>query len=135
MELFTISLQVLFARMTSAVCLAFLVGLFLNKKYYAKDLDKILDNHIVALLGGVVAICYGITILSIEDGNAEPMLILLVKIAGWESLAKGIMLLAMPSFAAPIMHFFLRADNQRKFLAPLLLIVGAVYAYFGFYAV
>lgn len=134
MELFTISLQVLFARMTSAVCFSLLVGLFLNKKYYAKDLDKILDNHIASLLGGVSAICYGIIILSMQDGTADAMLVILVKIAGWASLIKGIMLMAMPNFAAPILHFLLKAENQQKFLAPLLLIVGAVYAYFGFYA-
>lgn len=56
---------------------------------------------------------------------------MLVKIAGWVALAKSVMLLAMPSFSAPALHFLLKADNQRKFLALLLLIVGVIYAYYG----
>lgn len=119
------------AQMLGVTYLSFAVGLLFNRKYYKKNLKKLIDNEGYMMLGGFISLFFGVIVINIhgEWTNDWTSLITLV---GWLGALKGVMLLAFPN----AMDFFkpmLDDKHLNKFMLPLVVVLGAVFTYFGFF--
>ncbi|MFH1375208.1 MAG: hypothetical protein ABIH35_00895 [Patescibacteria group bacterium] len=123
--------SVFLARLFAIVYLTFSVGFFLNADYYKKTFGRMLDDFGAMYLGGFMALVAGFAIVSYHN-IWENNWTVLVTIVGWIALIKGILLLVSPKSFAFFKPLF-KADNLAKFII-FPIILGLVFAYFGFLA-
>ena len=122
--------SILIAKIISVIYLSFGVGLLFNTSFYKKGIEKLLDSAEFMMLGGIMAIIIGIVIIEFHNNWIKNWTVIITLI-GWIALIKGILLLAFPKsmvFFKPMFQF----KNLYKFLAPLVILFGLVFAYFGF---
>lgn len=122
--------SVLIAKIISVIYLSFGVGLIFNTSFYKKGIEKLLDNASFMILAGMIAVIVGIVIIEFHN-IWEKNWTLVITLIGWIALIKGILLLAFPKtmvFFKPMFQF----ENLYKYLAPLVILFGLVFAYFGF---
>jgi len=123
--------SVLIAKMLAIAYLSFGVGLLFNTSFYKKGIEELLDNAGYMILGGLYAIIGGLLIIEFHNIWVKNWTVVITLI-GWIALAKGILILSFPKamvFFKPMFQY----DNLYKYLAPLVLLFGLVFAYFGFF--
>lgn len=125
-------IAILTAKIISLIYLSFGIGLLFNKDYYAKVIGDLLDNSAYMIFGGFMAIILGFLILENHNIWVKNWTVL-ITIIGWVALIKGVFLLAFPK-SFDIYKPLLKAENLTKFLAPFVIILGLVFAYFGFFS-
>lgn len=124
--------SIFIAKIIATIYLSFGVGLLFNRNYYKKEIAKLLDNSAYIILGGIIAIIFGLLIIENHNYWVKNWTVL-ITIIGWIALIKGIFLLAFPrslNFFKPMF----KTKYLTKFLTPLTILFGLVFAYFGFYA-
>ena len=122
--------SILIARIIAVIYLSMGVGFILNRAYYQKEFEKMIDNSSFMLFGGMMAIVIGSLIIGYHNVWVKNWTIL-ITIIGWISLTKGVILLAFPR----LFHCFRPMVKSKKlnlFMIPGVLILGFVFAYFGF---
>lgn len=122
--------SVLIAKIIATIYLSFGIGLLFNSNYYKKEIKKLLDNASFMILGGFVAIVFGLLIIENHNYWVKNWTVL-ITIVGWIALIKGIFLLAFPT-SLNVFKSLLEFENSLKYLAPLVIIFGLIFAYFGF---
>jgi len=123
--------SILIAKILATVYLSFSIGLLFSSKYYKEILPKLVDNSSFLILGGFMAIVFGFLILEFHNyWNSDWTIV--ITIFGWLSLLKGIILIVFPQIFTGYKSIILKADNQ-KYILMFILILGAFFAYFGFF--
>jgi hypothetical protein len=125
--------SILIAKIISVIYLSFGIGLLLYSDFYKTAIQKMLDDSIFSILGGILAIIIGFVIIQNHNFWINNWTVL-ITIIGWIALIKGILLLAFPKFTTGFKPLF-QSDKLYKFLAPLIIVFGLVFAYFGFYII
>jgi hypothetical protein len=126
----TMETSIFIAKIIATIYLSFGAGLLFSGNYYKKEMAKLLDNSALMIFGGFMAIILGLLVIENHNYWVKNWTVL-ITIIGWIALIKGIFLLAFPrslNFFKPM----LTAEYSMKFLAPLVIIFGLVFAYFGF---
>jgi len=122
--------SVLIAKIISVIYLSFGVGLIFNTSFYKKGIEKLLDSAGFTILAGMIAVIIGIVIIEFHNIWGKNWTIV-ITIIGWIALIKGILLLAFPKSMVFFQPMF-QSENLYKFLAPLVILFGLIFAYFGF---
>jgi len=122
--------SVLIAKIISVIYLSFGVGLIFNTSFYKKGIEKLLDSASFTILAGMIAVIIGIVIIEFHN-IWEKNWTIVITIIGWIALIKGILLLAFPKSMVFFQPMF-QSENLYKFLAPLVILFGLIFAYFGF---
>lgn len=125
------TISVFLARLFAIVYLTFSVGFFLNADYYKKTLSRLLDDFGAMYLGGFMSLVAGFSIISYHN-IWENNWTVLITIIGWGALVKGVFLLVFPKSLSIFKPLF-KAENLDKFIF-IPIIIGLVFAYFGFLA-
>ena len=130
-----IEVSKLIARIAAIVYISLGLGLFLNKDYYRKGLEKLLDNFIFIFINGTLLTVIGYIIVEKHSywglsffSDDWPVL---VTVFGYVTLVKGIILLIFPKITKLFKQLF-KLKNIDKILTVVMLIFGGVMAYFGF---
>lgn len=123
--------SIFIAKVIAVIYLSFGIGLLFNGNYYQKVFIKLLNDATYLILGGIIAIIIGFIIVR-HHNIWEKNWTVIITIIGWIALVKGILLLAFPSSTKLFKPLF-NNGNLTKILAPLVLIFGLVFAYFGFF--
>lgn len=123
--------SILIAKIIGIIYLSFGIGLLLNKSYYAKILGDLLENATYMIIGGFLAIVFGFLIIEYHNvwGKSWTILITLI---GWFALIKGVILLAFPKFLNRFKSM-LMSEKWIQFIAPLVILFGITFIYFGFF--
>ena len=122
--------SVLIAKIISVIYLSFGVGLIFNTSFYKKGIEKLLDSAGFTILAGMIAVIIGIVIIEFHNIWEKDWTVV-ITIIGWIALIKGILLLAFPKSMVFFKPMF-QLENLYKFLAPLVILFGLIFAYFGF---
>lgn len=122
--------SVLVAKIIGVVYVSFGIGLMVNKAFYKEAIIKLFENTEYLILGGFIAIVFGILI--IENHNIwEINWTVIITIIGWIALLKGILLLIFPTKLNFFKSIF-SSDSFLKLLAPLVLVFGLLFLYLAF---
>lgn len=124
-------ISILIAKIIAIIYLSFGIGLLFNSYFYKKEMLKLLDNSACLILGGFIFIVVGVLIIEYHNNWVKNWTVI-ITIIGWVALFKGVFLLAFPKAIIFFKPFF-NSDILYKFLAPVVVIIGLVFAYFGFY--
>jgi hypothetical protein len=124
--------SLLVARIMMVIYLSFGIGLLVNRDYYKKIFKHLLDNASFLVLGGIFAITVGALIISVHNIWVRDWTVLITLI-GWIALFKGISLLAFSRSFSFFKSFF-SSEKLTNVVTPLLLILGILFGYFGFFA-
>jgi len=122
--------SILIAKIIGLIYVAFGVGLLLNKSYYIKAINSLLEDSSYFIIGGLLAIIIGILIIEYHNIWSNDWTII-ITIIGWIALFKGITLLAFPKSFTLFKPLF-NSDLFYKILAPFVIILGLIFIYFGF---
>ena len=122
--------SVFIAQILATLYLSFGFGLIISSSYYQKKLPELLNSSSYRVLGGFTAIILGFIMVrhhNIWENNWT----VVITIFGWLALLKGVLLLVFPSYVDVFRNWIL-LPKVSKYLAIIVLILGAVFAYFGF---
>jgi hypothetical protein len=122
--------SILVAQIYGVVASAVGLGLILNGKYYQKAFDKMLKNPAFIYYGGLMALVVGFLIVNAHNVWVKDWTVI-VTIIGWGALLKGIWLIIAPESLINLSRSMLKNTNV---LGWCVLIIGLVFAYFGFVA-
>jgi len=123
--------SILIAKIIAVIYLSFGFGLLFNNNFYRKQIPKLLENSAFMILAGFMAIILGLLIIEYHNNWVKNWTVI-ITIIGWIALVKGIFLLAFPRLLKLVKPLF-SSDHLFKFLTPLVLLFGLIFAYFGFY--
>lgn len=124
-------LSILVARIAATIYLAVGIGGLFDKNYYKNVMKDVFSNRGVSLLIGfmTIVLCLPLTVyhnLWVQDWRV------LITLIGWIGLIKGILYLAFPksleNFAKNLV------GNNSVLFSWIVLILGVIFAYFGFVA-
>ncbi|MBN2307175.1 hypothetical protein JXD20_04270, partial [Candidatus Peregrinibacteria bacterium] len=125
-------LSIFVAQVAAIVYLSVGVGIFLNKKYYAKSMEGLLKDTGTMYLGGFIALIAGFALVTFHNDWVKSWEVL-VTILGWLGLVKGVMLLAFPATFLKLAKSMVSAKNVNV-MAFVAVVLGVVFGYFGFIA-
>lgn len=124
--------SIFIAKILAVTYLAMGLWFLISGDYYKKELIKLLDNACITLMGGLMAIILGALIIQYHSFWVKDWPVI-ITIIGWIALIKWVLLLVFPHF----IHYFkplLKSENIHKFFTPVCIIVGLIFAYFGFFS-
>ena len=123
--------SIFIAKIIAVIYLSFGIGLLFSGNYYQKVFIKLLNDATYLIFGGIMAIIIGFLIIKNHNIWTKNWTVL-ITIIGWAALIKGVLLLAFPSFTKFFRPLF-NNGNLTKISAPLVIIFGLIFAYFGFF--
>ena len=122
--------SIFLAKLFGITYLSIAAGMILSKNYYTKKFESIMNDASYFLLGGMMSLVAGISIIHVHNVWVSDWTVM-ITIFGWLALIKGIALLVFPKsfdFFKPL----LKANMIGKFLTPVALVMGLIFTYFGF---
>lgn len=125
-------MEILIAKIIGVIYLAFGIGLLFNKEFYLNAFKDILTNSSYLILGGFLAILFGILIIEYHNIWINSWIVI-ITIVGWIALIKGIVLLAFPRLIS-IYKPIVTSNLFYKIITPLVLIFGFILVYLSFYS-
>ncbi|MBN1913857.1 MAG: hypothetical protein JW788_05585 [Candidatus Omnitrophica bacterium] len=108
------------------------LGLLFNRGFYQKLMEDFSKNTAFLYLGGFFALIFGLLI--VLSHNVWRGWQVLITIFGWGGLIKGIWLIVFPDSVSGLMKIYHKNDSLLIFHAILVIIMGALLAFFGFLA-
>lgn len=125
--------QIFISRVLATIYLTFGLGILINPTFYKKELPKLLNNSIFSVVfGGFFAIIFGGYIVYFHH-KWNTNLQMLISIIGWISLLKGFALFLFPTMLSWYKKNILTEENITTILLAILLVVGLLFSFFGFY--
>ena len=118
--------SILISKIFGTIYLALGIGLLVSKDYYKKMFDKLFDNSpVIYLIGFILVILGWLMLYNHNTFNSDWTDI--ITVMGWLVLFKGILLLVFPTYI-----YSFRPLLGSKFIIVLVLIIGLIFANFGF---
>ncbi len=125
--------SVFIAKIFGLCYLVFGVGFLFNRKAFQRVMEDFCKNAALVFLGGVFALVIGIVIIlkhNIWVANWTVM----ITIIGWLGLIKGIWIIVFPNTVSKFMQAYQENEGLLTVHSVAVLILGAVFTYFGFFA-
>lgn len=123
--------SIFIAKIIGVLYFSFGIGILFNNKYYSKTFNNLLDDSTYLVLGGILAVIFGLTIIEFHNSWAENWTVI-ITIIGWLALLKGTAILAFPK-SLNIFKKLFEKDIFNKFFAILVILFGVIFLYFGFF--
>ena len=125
---------ILIAQIMGLTYLSIGLGMLINRTYYQSELLKLIDNSGIIIYGGYLALVFGMIILALHNswqGEWTDM----VTAIGYLAVIKGIALLIFPKITSGYRKIFLDHQNFSRVMIPMVIILGLLFSYFGFFYV
>lgn len=123
---------ILIAKIIGVIYLSFGVGMLFNKEYYSKTFEYLLESSTYLIIGGFLAIIFGLLIIEYHNIWTKKWRVL-ITIIGWGALFKGVLLLAFPKSFNSFKPLF-KSKVILNFLTVFVLLFGCLFIYFGFFS-
>ncbi|MDD4909632.1 MAG: hypothetical protein PHR44_03010 [Candidatus Omnitrophica bacterium] len=109
------------------------VGFMFNRKAFQQVMDDFCKNAALVFYGGMLALVIGVVIILNHNIWVADWTVM-ITVIGWLALIKGIWIIILPNTVSKFMQIY--RDNECLLAAhsALVLILGAVLTYFGFFA-
>lgn len=122
-------LSMLLAQALGVMYLAVGLGMLLSGDYYKKAIQDMVKDAGTLYLGGVMALMIGFFMVTFHNvWEGWPILVTLI---GWLALIKGLVILIFPKM---MMDWSAKMMKHMSNLSWVVLVLGAVFTYFGFFA-
>lgn len=125
---------ILIAQIMGLTYLSIGLGMLINRTYYQSELLKLIDNSGIIIYGGYLALVFGMIILALHNswqGEWTDM----VTAIGYLAVIKGVALLVFPKITSGYRKIFLENQNFSRVMIPMVIILGLLFCYFGFFHV
>lgn len=121
--------SILIAKIMAVLYLSYGLGFLFNKSYYKKEMAKVFDEPGFMILGGIMALVFGMLIIHFHNIWVWDWTVV-ITIIGWLATVKGVMLILAPNAFNWFKPMF-RAKSL-DYLAVLMLVIGLIFGYWGF---
>ena len=122
--------SIFIAKIIGVIYFSFGIGILFNKKYYSRTFKNLLDDSTYLVLGGILAVVFGLVIIEFHNNWVKNWTVI-ITIIGWLALLKGVFILAFPK-SLNVFKLLFETDMFNKFLAPLIILFGIIFIYLGF---
>ncbi|MBU1808991.1 MAG: hypothetical protein KJ661_05490, partial [Candidatus Omnitrophica bacterium] len=109
------------------------VGIIFNRKAFQQLLDDFCKSAALVFFGGLFALVVGLAIVLTHNIWVADWTVL-ITILGWGALLKGIWLIVFPGTVFKFMQSYQKNKNMLIIQPIIVLILGVVMTYFGFFA-
>ena len=117
------------------IYLAVGLGILLNPRYYKQMFADFKTSIAVMYLGGIFAFAIGFLLITFHNIWVKDISVI-ITIVGWMALLKGISILVLPKLMMKTMDIFINEKtNILMIMAGFVIILGALFAWLGFFAV
>jgi len=123
--------SILIAKIIGILYFSFGIGILFNKKYYSKAFENLLKDSTYLVLGGILAVIFGLLIVEFHNNWIENWTVI-ITIIGWAALLKGVFLLVFPTSLNVFKPLF-KNGLFTKFSSLLIILFGVIFIYFGFF--
>ncbi|MFK5957562.1 MAG: hypothetical protein QM495_01700 [Lutibacter sp.] len=103
-----------------------------NKEYYSKAFEYLLESTTYLIIGGILAVVFGLLILEYHTIWSDNWTVL-ITVIGWIALFKGILLLVFPKSFNRFKYLF-KSKGFINFLTVFIILFGCLFIYFGFFS-
>ena len=115
----------------SLVYLSIGVGMIFNLDIYKKMFAEFIENGCILYLGGIMALVVGFLLVTFHNTwLRSPSTI--ITVLGWLALIKGIVILVLPKAMISLTKALVASDKFLKIEMVLVMVLGLLFAYFGF---
>ena len=121
--------SIIIAKIMGIIYVSFGIGLLLNGEFYKREIPKMVENTSFLMLGGFLAIVFGVFIVEYHN-RWEGNWTVIITIIGWVALLKGVSLIAFPTFIGSNLARFFSKVNTNYF-GIVILLFGLVFWYVG----
>lgn len=108
------------------------IGLFTSREYYKKIVAGFTESPAALYIGGLAALFIGFLLVTFHNDWVKGWPVI-ITIIGWISLAKGILILAMPQLSMKISNNMMRSTNFFKVWPIAVIIIGVLCCWLGFF--
>ena len=112
--------------------LAIGIGILINPDFYKKLLKDFTENPSVIYLGGIVALVVGFLLVTFHNNWVKDWSVI-ITIFGWAALIKGLFLLVLPKASIKISNAFKEMTQLLTTWAAIVIILGALLSWLGFF--
>lgn len=110
------------------------IGILVNPDFYKKLVKDFTENPPVIYLGGLVALAIGYLLVMFHNIWTKDWSVI-ITIFGWAALIKGLFLIVLPKLSIKISNSFKEMKKLLKVWAIIVIIVGGLLCWLGFFAV
>lgn len=125
--------SIFLARLFAVVYLVVGVSMLLNRQYYRQMVDNLLSSPGVLYIAALLALVSGFLMVTFHN-VWEANWTVLITLLGWAALLKGITFLMFPASSVRWRDAMIKSDKVMTLAVTFGLVLGAVFAYFGFVA-
>ena len=126
--------SIFIARVFGLCYLVLGVGFLFNRKAFQQIMGDFCKNAALVFFAGIFALVVGAVIILTHNVWVANWTVL-ITILGWGALIKGIWLVVFPGTVFKFMQSYRKNKNMLIIQPIIVLILGAVLTYFGFFAV
>ena len=108
-------------------------GFLFNRKAFQQVMEDFCKNAAVVFYGGLLALVIGVVIILTHNVWVTNWTVM-ITIIGWLALIKGIWIIVFPNTVPKLMQVYKKNKNLLIVNPIVMLILGAVLTFFGFFA-
>ena len=108
-------------------------GFVFNRKAFGQVIDDFCKNAALVIYGGLVSLVIGVVIILTHNVWVANWTVI-ITIIGWLALIKGIWIIVFPNTVPKFIQAYKKNENLLIVNPIVILILGAVLTFFGFFA-
>lgn len=116
------------------IYLAVGIGILINPDFYKKMITHFTEDAAAIYLGGLAALAIGFLLVSFHNIWVMNWSVI-ITIVGWAALIKGLFLLILPTKAVKLCKAFKEMKKLLKIWSVVVIILGVLLCWLGFFAV
>jgi len=125
--------SIFIARIFGICYLVMGIGFLINRKAFQRVMEDFDKNAALLFFSGLFALVTGVVIVLVHNVWVAHWSVIITLI-GWAGIIKGIGLIVFPGAVSRFMKAYQKNKNLLSFHSAVALILGAVLAFFGFFA-
>lgn len=125
--------SILIAKLIGLIYLVLGLGLVFNPRYYHKMFDDLLNDAPLTYISGLISLITGFLLVTFHNIWVNNWVVV-ITVFSWLLLGKGILLIVLPEIMKKISKGLFKTSNVFLVDGLIVLILGLVFAYFGFIA-
>lgn len=124
--------SILIAKLISVIYLFAGLGFLVNPDFYQKTIKEAVKSSTFLMMGGAMATLVGILMITYHNIWSGEWWVVLITIIGWLSLLKGFLYLVFPQSLSAFIPMYKK--QHMPIWGILMLVIGAIFGYYGFVA-
>lgn len=115
------------------VYLAIGLGMLVNARFYETMLKRMIEDEVALFITGLAVLVIGYFLVAYHNiwvGGST----IIITVFGWMALLKGLMLVIIPEQSINLYKYIRITKGQMSLYGIIVLILGAICLYFGYFA-